>query len=53
VVGPDLGLADAYATAALAMGLPGLDWLARLPGYESGVVTEGGRSFRSARLPVI
>ncbi|OLB76384.1 MAG: thiamine biosynthesis protein [Actinobacteria bacterium 13_2_20CM_2_71_6] len=40
VVGPDLGLADAYATAALAMGLPGLDWLARLDGYESGVVTE-------------
>ena len=51
VVGPDLGRADAYATAALAMGLPGLDWLARLHGYESGVVTEDGRAFRSPGLP--
>jgi thiamine biosynthesis lipoprotein len=51
VVGPDLGRADAYATAALAMGLPGLDWLARLDGYESGVVTEDGRAFRSPGLP--
>jgi FAD:protein FMN transferase len=53
VVGPDLGLADAYATAALAMGLPGLDWLAGLRGYESGAVTEDGRSFRSPGLPVV
>jgi thiamine biosynthesis lipoprotein len=51
VTGPDLGRADAYATAALAMGMPGLDWLARLEGYESGVVTEDGRAFRSAGLP--
>jgi thiamine biosynthesis lipoprotein len=51
VVGPDLGRADAYATAALAMGLAGLDWLARLDGYESGVVTEDGRAFRSPGLP--
>jgi FAD:protein FMN transferase len=53
VVGPDLGIADAYATAALAMGLPGLDWLARLAGYESCVVTEDGRAFRSAGLPAL
>jgi len=52
VTGPDLGLADAYATAALAMGLPGVDWLAGLDGYESAVVTEDGRALRSARLPV-
>jgi FAD:protein FMN transferase len=52
VVGPDLARADAYATAALAMGLAGLDWLARLAGYESGAITEDGRSFRSAGLPV-
>jgi thiamine biosynthesis lipoprotein len=52
VVGPDLGIADAYATAALAMGLPGLEWLARLPGHEAGVVTEDGLCFRSGRLPV-
>ncbi|HKT02230.1 MAG TPA: FAD:protein FMN transferase [Rugosimonospora sp.] len=52
VVGPDLGLADAYATAALAMGLPGLNWLARLDGYESAAVTADGRAVRSAGLPV-
>jgi thiamine biosynthesis lipoprotein len=53
VVGPDLGLADAYATAALAMGLAGLDWLAGRSGYECGVVTGDGLSFRSAGLPVV
>jgi FAD:protein FMN transferase len=52
VVGADLGLADAYATAALAMGRAGLDWLARLDGYESGVVTEDREAYRSPGLPV-
>ena len=52
VVGPDLGRADAYATAALAMGSRGLGWLARLDGYESGVVAGDGRAYRSAGLPV-
>lgn len=51
VVGGDLGLADAYATAALAMGEAGLRWLERLDGYESLVVTADGRLFRSAGLP--
>jgi FAD:protein FMN transferase len=56
VVGTDLGTADAYATAAVAMGTPGLDWLARLAnqnGYESAVITEDGRAFTSAGLPVV
>ncbi|GAA2597272.1 FAD:protein FMN transferase [Dactylosporangium fulvum] len=52
VVGPDLGTADAYATAALAMGLPGIDWLATLEGHESAVVTEDGQALRSDALPV-
>jgi thiamine biosynthesis lipoprotein len=52
VTGPDLGVADAYATAAVAMGAQGIDWLARLEGYESAVVTEDGRAFRSDGLPV-
>jgi len=52
VVGADLGTADAYATAAVAMGLGGLGWLARLDGYEAAAVTEDGRSFRSDGLPV-
>jgi thiamine biosynthesis lipoprotein len=53
VVGPDLGLADAYATAAVAMGMPGLRWLADLPGYEVAVVTEDGEGFSSAGLPTV
>lgn len=53
VVGPDLARADAYATAALAMGEPGATWLAGLAtqGFESAVVTDDGRAFRSANLP--
>ncbi|MEU7876160.1 FAD:protein FMN transferase [Dactylosporangium sp. NPDC049140] len=55
VAGPDLGLADAYAyaTAAVAMGRPGLRWLAGLPGYEVVVVTEDGEGFTSPGLPVV
>jgi thiamine biosynthesis lipoprotein len=54
VVGPDLSIADAYATTALAMGVPGLAWLAGLAarGYESAAVTHDGRAFHSDRLPV-
>jgi thiamine biosynthesis lipoprotein len=54
VTGPDLALADAYATAALAMGEAGLAWLAkRAPeGYESAAVTDDGRAFTSAGLPI-
>jgi thiamine biosynthesis lipoprotein len=53
VVGTDLGVADAYATAALAMGEAGLRWLARLPGYQSHAVTADGRVYRSAGLPEV
>jgi thiamine biosynthesis lipoprotein len=53
VVGPDLGLADAYATAALAMGDAGLDWLTRLDGHEWAVVTEDGRCYRSIGPPTL
>jgi FAD:protein FMN transferase len=51
VTGPDLALADAYATAALAMGRTGIDWLARLDGYESAAVTDDGELFCSPGLP--
>jgi thiamine biosynthesis lipoprotein len=53
VVGPDLSVADAYATAALAMGEGGIAWLAKQSenGYESAVVTDDGRAFRSTNLP--
>ena len=52
VVGPDLGIADAYATAGIAMGLPALTWLARLADHEAAVITEDGRCFRSDGLPI-
>ena len=49
IVGPELGTADAYATAAFAMGARGPQWTARLSGYEAmtilideTVLTTGG-----------
>ncbi len=35
IVGPELATADAYATAAFAMGEAGIDWAARLRGFEA------------------
>ena len=35
VVGPSLTLADAYATAAFAMGSAGLSWVSGHPGYRA------------------
>lgn len=56
VTGPDLAIADSYATAALAMDMAGLDWLAAHltgTGYESAAVTEEGKAFRSDGFPVV
>jgi thiamine biosynthesis lipoprotein len=41
IVGPELATADAYATAAFAMGAAGPDWTARLPGYDAMTVLTG------------
>ncbi len=43
VVGPSLTYADAYATAAFAMGLDGLSWVASHPGYGAYGITADGR----------
>ena len=43
VVGPSLTYADAYATAAYAMGLPGLTWVAEHPGYDAYGITADER----------
>ncbi|MFG1919972.1 FAD:protein FMN transferase [Micromonospora sp. NPDC048898] len=51
VVGTDLGVADAYATAALAMGTPGLGWLNSLDDHTHAVVTDDARQYHSAGLP--
>jgi thiamine biosynthesis lipoprotein len=47
VVGAELVVADAYATAALAMGFGATAWLAGLSGYESQVVSRSGRGWSS------
>ena len=43
VVGPQLGAADAFATAALAMGSRGPAWTATLPGYEAMTILDDDR----------
>ena len=42
VVGPELTLTDAYATAAVAMGLDAPPWLDRLADHEAYVIDAGG-----------
>jgi FAD:protein FMN transferase len=42
VVGPDLTMADAYATAVFVMGLDGVRWLAEHDGYGAFAVTPDG-----------
>lgn len=44
VVGPDLTLADAYATAVFVMGLDGLTWLDSRPGYEGFAITHDDKT---------
>jgi thiamine biosynthesis lipoprotein len=53
VCGPDLGLADAYSTAAFALGDAGPRWLAGLPGYESFTITADGRTLATPGFPVL
>jgi thiamine biosynthesis lipoprotein len=45
VAGPDLGIACAYATAAVAMGPAALDWLPGLDDYTYLVIDDEGRSY--------
>jgi thiamine biosynthesis lipoprotein len=53
VVGPDLAAADAYATAAFAMGPRGAEWTAGLPGYEAMTIFADGRVLRTPRFPAV
>ena len=50
MVGPELALADAYATAAFAMGSEAATWLASIPGYEGGVITVDERVIWTAGM---
>jgi len=50
VVGPSLTHADAYATAAVAMGASARNWLSTLDDYDSLVIDSDGGSWTSPRL---
>ena len=47
IVGPDLGLADAYATAAFAMGARGPAWTTALGEYDAMTIVAGDRVLAS------
>lgn len=51
ITGPSLTLADAYATAAFAMGPAALDWAAAMDGYEALLVAPDGTLARTAGFP--
>jgi FAD:protein FMN transferase len=52
VTGPDLATADAYATAAFAMGaVLAQHWTARLRGYEALTILADGRVLSTPRFP--
>jgi thiamine biosynthesis lipoprotein len=59
VIGPELAMADAYATTALAMGRRAPDWLADLSDHEALIIdpigrwweTEGFKSYRVHAAP--
>jgi thiamine biosynthesis lipoprotein len=53
VCGADLGLADAYSTAAFALGEAGPRWLAAVAGYESFTITADGRTLATSGFPVL
>lgn len=50
VVGPDIALADAYATTGYAMGEAGMAWVSRHEGYRSFVVRSDGSMVSDAAL---
>lgn len=45
IVGPSLADADAYATTVYVMGVQGLAWLTRFPGYSGCVITHSDEMF--------
>jgi FAD:protein FMN transferase len=51
VLGPDLGTADAYATAAFAMGAEGPAWTAGLGDYEALTILSDGRVLSTRGVP--
>jgi FAD:protein FMN transferase len=52
VTGPDLGLADALATAVAVAGEPGLALVEELDGYEALIINSDGSRRRTKRFPI-
>ena len=53
VTGPNLAIADAYATAAFAMGPPGAHWSAGLSGYEAMAILADGHVLSTPGFPAV
>jgi thiamine biosynthesis lipoprotein len=53
VTGPDLGVADAYSTAAFAMGGAGPAWTLRLDGYEALTILASGSVLCTPGFPLV
>ena len=53
ITGPDLATADAYATAAFAMGTRGAQWTATLDGYEAMTILADGRVLLTPGFPAV
>ena len=51
ITGPELATADAFATAAFAMGTNGPAWTARLRDYEAMTILEDGRVLSTPNFP--
>ena len=51
IAGQDLATADAYATAAYAMGEPGAQWTAQLHPYEALSILADGTSLSTPGFP--
>jgi len=51
ITGPELATADAYATAAFAMGEAGIHWTARLHGYEAMTILADERVLLTPGFP--
>jgi thiamine biosynthesis lipoprotein len=51
ITGPELATADAYATAAFAMGEAGIHWTARLHGYEAMTILTDERVLSTPGFP--
>lgn len=51
VIGPDLGRADAYATAVFVMGAEGIEWIRGQHGYEVLMLTHDDRQLTTPGFP--